>query len=236
MVGLVLTAYASGGPKRTAEACTDDSECNRGHCYTKKDNSKVCVDCSPSEISDYRGQIQRYCKDEPTGCTSIPQGEEVSEAYFTIRIDNGDRCIRARSEENSRCWDGGDSGHRTAVEEAEKAKKTCYDELSTRKGNGGIYTCPDSTYKDRSDAANSACSSYGNACSEFRKDDVAVDCSKIEDAMKATNKCVENMERLDSDCLPRLTRRRENQFGEAKKAYDTCKEILDYKKDKKLCK
>jgi hypothetical protein len=48
--------------------------------------------------------------------------------------------------------------------------------------------------------------------------------------------CVEAVERLDSDCLPRLSSRRESQFGMAKKAYDTCKEILDFKKDKKLCK
>jgi hypothetical protein len=31
------------------------------------------------------------------------QGEEVSDDYFKVRIDNGERCIRARSEENNRC-------------------------------------------------------------------------------------------------------------------------------------
>lgn len=54
--------------------------------------------------------------------------------------------------------------------------------------------------------------------------------------MKATSKCIEAVERLDRDCLPRLSRTRASQFGNAKKAYDACKGILEYKKDKKLCK
>ena len=236
LVGAVMTAWAAGGSKQTAEACNDDNECSRGHCYKKQDGNKVCVDCSPSEISDYRGQVQRYCKDEPTGCTSIPQGEEVSENYFKVRIENGERCIRARSDENSRCWGGGDQGHKDAVDGAQRAKKNCYDEQNTRKGNGGIYTCSDSTYQDRSNAVNSTCSADGNACLEFKKDDAVVDCSKIEDAIKATDKCVDAIQRLQSDCLPRLARKRENQFSDAKTKYDTCKDVLGYKKDKKLCK
>jgi hypothetical protein len=63
-----------------------------------------------------------------------------------------------------------------------------------------------------------------------------VNCSEIEDTMKKTSKCVETIERLDSDCIPRMSSRREAQFRDGKKAYDSCKEVLDYKKDKKLCK
>jgi hypothetical protein len=54
--------------------------------------------------------------------------------------------------------------------------------------------------------------------------------------MNKAGRCVERVERLDSDCLPRLSSRREYQFGKAKKAYDGCKELLAYKKDKSLCK
>ncbi len=54
--------------------------------------------------------------------------------------------------------------------------------------------------------------------------------------MKKTALCVDRVERLDSDCLPRLSSFRESQFNKAKKAFDSCKEILEYKKDKKLCK
>ena len=32
--------------------------------------------------------------------------------------------------------DGGDSDHKDALSDAEKARKVCYDELNTRKGNG----------------------------------------------------------------------------------------------------
>jgi hypothetical protein len=52
----------------------------------------------------------------------------------------------------------------------------------------------------------------------------------------AARRPITAIEKLDSDCLPRLSRKRENQFGKAKTAYDKCKEILAYKKDNKLCK
>jgi hypothetical protein len=197
---------------------------------------EVCVDCSPSDINDYRGQIARYCKQEPRTCTDIPQSAEASEAYFNVRIENGDRCITARQNENSRCWDGADEGHKQAANDAEKSRKNCYDELNTRKGNGGIYTCSDSTYTERANAADTSCKDYGKGCDAWSKDDKVVSCSEIEDAMKKTSKCVETIERLDSDCIPRMSSRREAQFRDGKKAYDSCKEVLDYKKDKKLCK
>lgn len=235
-IAIVAISAHAGGPKKTAEACTKDDDCSRGHCYAKQNGDKVCVDCTSSEIGNYRGQVQRYCKDEPRGCTNIPSTEEAPEDYFKIRIENGERCIAARDSENRACWAGGDSGHRDAVDQTERAKRNCYDELNTRKGNGGIYTCSDSTYSSRVSDVNNTCTSYGRACEEWSKDDKVVECNKIEDAMKATTKCVEAVERLDSDCLLRLNRTRENQFGNAKKAYEVCKGVLDYKKDKKLCK
>lgn len=232
-----VTVYAAGGTKKTAGACSVDDDCARGHCYTKQSGDKVCVDCSASDINDYRGQIARYCKEEPRSCTSgLPQTPEVAEDYFKVRIESGDRCIRARDDENRRCWDGGDQGHKDAVDQAETARKNCYDELNTRRGDGRIYTCSDSTYSSRADDAERACSNYGQACESWSKDDAQVSCRDLEDAMEKADKCVDAVERLDSDCLPRLSSRRESQFGKAKKAYDYCKEVLIYKKDKSLCK
>lgn len=236
---LVMTAVpvqAGSGNKKTAETCSSDDECSRGHCHTKKDGGKVCVDCSSSSISDYRGQIQRYCKEEPRKCTDIPKLEEAPESYFKTRIENGDRCITARDRENRECWNGGDDDHKQALDEAERSRKNCYEELNNRKGNGGIYDCSDSTYSSRASDVESYCKAYGRACEGWSKDDKEVSCSEIEDTMKKAAKCVESVERIDSDCLPRLSSYRESQFNKAKKASDYCKEVLDYKKDKKLCK
>jgi hypothetical protein len=232
----VVAAYAGSGMKKTAETCADDNECSRGHCYQKQNGDKVCVDCSSSDISNYRGQIQRYCKEEPRKCDNIPRTEEAAEDYFKTRMDNADRCITARDRENRECWNGGDEGHRQAVDEAQQSRKNCYDELNTRKGNGGIYTCSDSTYSSRANDVDNHCGAYGRACDDWSKDDKQVNCSDIEDAMNKAAKCVSAVEWLDSDCLPRLSSRRESQFGKAKKAHDACKEVLEFKKDKKLCK
>jgi hypothetical protein len=236
IAALAITVYAAGGSKRTSEICNDDNECSRGHCYTLKDGrTKKCVDCSPSTINDYRGQNERFCKDEPRSCERIPGTSEVPEDFFNVRISNGDRCITARDRENRECWDGGDEGHKDALKDAERVRKGCYDELNTRKGNGGIYTCSDSTYSSRASEVESACGGYGSGCDAWSKDDKVVSCSDIENQMKKTEKCVEAVERLDSDCLPRLSQRREAQFRDGKKAYDLCKEVLEYKKYKSLC-
>ena len=243
VVGLWIMAVAmtanAGGSKRTAEKCVDDGECDRGHCHTKEDGDKVCVDCSSSKISDTRRDIKAFCKDSqsyPRKCDVIPGKFEAAEQFFKIRIENGDKCVAVRKDENSSCWNGGNQGHRDAVDEAERGRANCYSELGTRQGNGGIYTCSDSTYVSEASDADGYCGSYGNACNEWSKNDSPVSCGDIESAMQKTDKCVRAVEKLDSDCLPRLSSWRESQFGKAKKAYDACKEVLDYKKDKKLCK
>lgn len=237
-IGVVATVvYAAGGPKRTGETCAVDDDCSRGHCYTRRtDNAKVCVDCSSSTIDNYRGQVERFCKTEPRGCTDIPRTEEAAESYFKIRIENGDRCIAARKGENSDCWNGGDQGHREAVDQAESARKNCYDELNRRRGDGGIYECSDSTYSSRASDTDTSCAAIGKGCEEWAKDEKVVDCDAIEDAMKRAEKCVSAVERLDSDCLPRLSRNREAQFTRGKRAYDACKDILAHKRSGKFCK
>lgn len=236
ITAVAITVYAAGGSKKLTETCKEDQECSRGHCHKKDNGDKVCVDCSSSKISDVRGQIQRYCKGDDRTCDRIPKTEEASEKYFTLRIEEADRCITARKEENNACWNGGDKGHRDQVTDTERLRKKCYDALSTRKGNGGIYTCSDSTYASRSRDTDSACSAYGKACEAWFKDDKQVSCRDIEDAMKKADQCVDMVERLDSDCLPRLSRSRESQFSKAKKAFDHCKDVLSYKQSKKLCK
>ena len=236
-LGVVVTVvYAAGGSKRTGEACAADNECAKGHCYTRRtDNAKVCVDCSSSTIDNYRGQVERFCKSEPRGCTDIPRTEEVPESYFKVRIENGDRCIAARKGENSDCWDGGDRGHKEAVDVAETTRKNCYDELNRRRGDGGIYECSDSTYSSQASETDNACNAVGRGCEEWAKYDKVVDCSAIEDAMKRAEKCVSAVERLDSDCLPRLSRNREGQFARGKRAADSCKDILSHKRSGKFC-
>jgi hypothetical protein len=235
-VALGVTVYAAGGSKKTAESCSSDNECSRGHCHTKQNGSKVCVDCSSSSISTYRGQIERFCKTEPRKCDNVPGTDEVAEAFFNARIESGTRCIEARKRENSECWNGGDDGHRQAADEAERSRKNCHDELNKRKGNGGIYTCSDSTYSSRTSDITSKCGAYGRACEAWSKDDKEANCREIEDAMKKTAECIDKVERLDKDCLPRLSNYRMSQFGKAKTAHDHCKDVLKHKKDKGLCK
>lgn len=212
------------------------NECRKGHCYTKKsDGNQVCVDCSSSTISSYRDDVQELCKEVKRACKGS-QDAEVAESYYTTRIEANEKCIKARKGENKDCWDDGDDTHKRAQAEAEAALSTCNNDFSSRKSDGTTYTCSESTYSSRASDAQSACGDFGNACDSMSKDSTPVDCREIEKSLEKTDKCVVAIEKLDSDCLPKLSRKRENQFGKAKTAYDKCKEILAYKKDKSLCK
>jgi hypothetical protein len=236
---IAVTVYAAGGTKRTSETCANDGECDKGHCYTKKNGDKVCVDCSPDTIARTRDLTDKWCKDAsnfPRKCDNIPQTQEASEAYFKLRIANNDQCISIRKDENSACWNGADQGHRDQVDEAERGRKNCYDELNTRSGNGGIYTCSDSTYTSEAAATESTCRSWGKGCEDWSKDDKVINCREVEDAIKNTDNCVVAVQRLDSDCLSRVSSYRDSQFSKAKKAYDNCKDILAYKTTNKFCK
>jgi hypothetical protein len=101
---------------------------------------------------------------------------------------------------------------------------------------GRIYTCSESTYNRRAGEVARYCEAYGNACDSMSKDSKSVDCNEVQKSMDKTDACVTAVENLDRDCLPQLSRKRENQFRDSKNAYDKCKQILTYKKDNKLCK
>ena len=228
-----VTVYAAS-KKKPGEECKDDDEC-KGHCYKKKNSDKVCVNCSSSTISSARGRIERYCKKEPRGCTRLKSDVEISEDFFEKRIKSGDECVKARDGENKDCWGGGDSGHKTAVKEAEKARKNCYDQWNTRKSNGFLYTCSDSTFSSKSRDADRYCSAYGKGCAAWKTNSDKVDCDDVEDELEKVDKCVDAVESLDSACLPRLSRPREKQWENGQEALEHCKKVLKYKKDKKLC-
>lgn len=230
------TAYA--GDKKPNETCVADSDCRRGHCYTKKsDGQKVCVDCSSSTIERTRALNQQWCKEPPRSCDDMQSTPEASERFFTSRIEAGNRCVEAREEENRQCWDGGDEGHRDALKEAEIARRKCYDEYNTRKGTGMVYTCSDSTFNSNSQDVERYCeSNQDRACEKWSRDSYAVDCREIENVMNEVDKCVRSVENLQSACLPRLNRYRESKWEKAKKGYDYCKEVLSYKKNANACK
>jgi len=235
-----ITVYAAGGAKSTSEKCATDDECKKGHCHTKKDGDKVCVDCSSQKIEDTRRMIEKYCHDDdrdyPRGCRDLPRTEEIAEKWFTLRIENATTCINIRKDENSSCWDGGNPGHRDQVDQTEAARATCYKELNTRQGNGGIYDCSDSTYASLANDEAKACSSWGRGCQEWSTDSKEINCREVEDAMKKPLECTAAIENLDRNCLPRLSSQRESQYSKAMKAVDYCKEVLRYKNDNKLCK
>jgi hypothetical protein len=241
MLGVLATTIVvyAAGTKRPNEACTADDECRAGHCYTKKtDSNQVCVDCSPSEISNYRNDVTAWCKGPQRACKES-QTWEVAESYYTSRIEAGEKCVNARTVENKECWAGGDASHDDTVGAARIAQEvlnSCINDYNGHQNKNTIYTCTDSTYASLAASERSSCRDYGNACSSMSMDSAQVDCREIEKAMAKPGNCISAIQKLESDCLPRLSSRRQDVLDPAKAAYDNCKEILSFKKENGLCK
>jgi hypothetical protein len=118
--------------KKTGDKCKGDGDCARGHCHTKRNGEQVCVDCTPKQIDNFLGIKDRFCKNEDRHCRGrLDLDADPSE--FTRRIDNADRCIQARNDENQKCFAGGDRGHQVAVREAEIIRATCVKMLEEKR-------------------------------------------------------------------------------------------------------
>lgn len=236
---LFINSSTYAGDKKPNEECTQDSDCRRGHCYTKKsDGKKVCVDCSPSKIDDTRRAIDDWCHNAKRSCDQCNQYQnvEISEQDFKTKLEAGEKCIAARDTENRDCWDGGNEGHITALKEAEIARKNCYDNFNTCKGLFLVYTCSDSTYDSKSqDVARYCERDQDRVCERWSKNSDQVDCRDIENAMNQVDKCVNAVDSLKSSCLSDLSRNRADLRDRAKRGYEYCKDVLDYKRSQGLC-
>jgi hypothetical protein len=151
-------------------------------------------------------------------------------------MENGDNCIAARRDENQKCWGGGDKKHQDVADDAQKVRDDCAVELASRRDEGMIYECSDSTFASESHKVADACRSYGRGCQAWSMDPRPVDCNAIRDAMKQVDACIAAVEVLDRDCLPRLSHMRASQYRDALAAQGFCKNVLSYKQSRNLCK
>jgi hypothetical protein len=228
------TAYPDD-KKKPNEACTDDSEC-KGHCYTKKsDGTKVCVDCDPNTIEETRREISKF-KETPKPCPTCQQ-DEVSEDIYKTSIEAYKSGIEWRKKENEKCWDGGNQGHKDAVEQAENAKRNCEDALSACKDKGLTFTCSESTYNSKNADTQTNCTDdMDRLCDGWSKDATKVDCRAIEEMRSKADRCKSVIDSLKSTCLDRLSERRQRQRDKADKGYYYCNDLVQYKQSNSACK
>jgi hypothetical protein len=85
--------------------------------------------CTPDEKNMLQTEVNDVCKNAGTrSCTNANTCETIA-----AKIDLAAQCIDARQKINSQCFDGGDAGHNTAVQQEVNLQNNCY-ELSTAAG------------------------------------------------------------------------------------------------------
>lgn len=228
--------------KKGGEPCEKDSDCQTKACSSGKcdpcpdrNNCPPPGTCSDSELSSYRDQVTKWCKNEPRSCIEWDFNEqEVDCSKLKARLEINENCLKARDDVMQRCFKGGDDAHRKERENVADVRNRCNDLIRHKKGLNVCYECSDSDYNSYRDDVRRACEKTV-ACDE-RKDDSKVDCSKLEDKYKNAQECLKAQEYIKDRCFNGYrSSRRQIRKDESEKNISYCKEVWDYKKDKQLC-
>jgi|GEM_PF-2587997 len=84
--------------------------------YTATERIISLCDCSDSIRIPLQNAVEKHCKGEKSRCNTADGCSILSAKIAKINA-----CILARTIINTKCFKGGDKGHKTAVENAIKA-------------------------------------------------------------------------------------------------------------------
>jgi len=104
-----------------------DSAGNRR--YSPGENMQPPGRCEPDELAMLSGRVNKYCKQvRPNKCTPADDVFDID-----IKIMGITQCMNARIEREDRCFNGGNSTHRTEIANTKKQLQNC------EKLKGGVY-------------------------------------------------------------------------------------------------
>lgn len=238
---LALSTIAEA-QKKGGERCEKDSECELKVCSSGK--CDPCPDrnncpppgmCSESDLASYRRDVEKYCKELDRKCSHVQFSEDETDCSdLKARFEVAEKCVKARDDVMQRCFKGGDDAHVTERRNATEVREQCREMISYKRGVNACYNCSPSDYNSYREDQRRACDK--TIICEERKDDAKVNCSKIEEKWQNGKECQKAQEYIVGRCFDgRRNSRRERWRQDAERAVDNCKEVLDYKRDKKIC-
>ena len=191
--------------------------------------------CSESEQSSYQSEVTRYCKGPDRKCppNSFDQ-DEIDCNDLKARLEVAENCVKARDDVMLRCFKGGDEDHRSTRRDAAGVRDRCSELITYKRGVNACYNCSPSDYESYRNDQRRACE-RPKTCEE-RKDDAKVNCSKLEEKLENGKECLKAQNYIVDRCFDgRRNSRRELLRQETKRAIENCREVLDYKRNNKLC-
>lgn len=240
----VLFAFVTiaDAQKKDGDRCEKDSECETKVCSSGKcdpcpdrNNCPPPGTCSESELSGYRNEVTRYCKGPERSCKDEQFNEDEEDCGdLKARLESADYCVRARDDVMQRCFKGGDDNHRRERQTCADVRDRCREMISYKRGVNSCYSCSPSDYRSYREDQRRACDK--TVTCDDRKDDAKVNCGKLEEKWQNGKECLKAQNYILERCFDsRRNSRRERWHREAERAVEHCKDVLDYKREKKLC-
>lgn len=261
-IGNPLILY--GQNKKANDPCSNDAECGKKYyCVEVKVNGvkkKVCSTCNQSTLDRYTAKVQDCCKTLENAYSvessqdyknAFTRDKKIEAAVFDIMIEKAEACIKAREERDLICFEGGDGGHNTQVNQVQNTIKDIIAKSRNHSGKRELIYCSKDDYEDALDDYESKCQvrnarffvDIKEKIRDMRVDyngNKKIDCSALEKYMKQCYECYETTKDLLEDCFdgndlyfPKNFREKMN---EVKPLFEDADKLLDNIKSKKLCK
>ena len=107
---------------------------------------------------------------------------EVSLIQLNYRAKYVKECLEARSNRENTCWDGGDSGHKTQIEDLKKSTNYLQGLIDDKTRNNLAYNCEPDRFDDSQEDIDDNCKEIDDLFAKYgQKDDPGkeVSCSDI---------------------------------------------------------
>lgn len=208
-LALICMSVEAVAQKSVNESCSADSDCRSGHCVTVRGGDRKCSNCEQSKLDDLTRTVDDKCKDFDSGIFGYSALErefgsrnEVSLVVLNYRAKYVRECLEARTNRENACWDGGDSGHKTQIEELRKTLNYLQGVIDEKTRYNLGYTCEPDKYEDLQEDIDDECKEVDDLFAKYGRDDgKEVSCSDINGLIDKLIDCREALEDMVDDCF-----------------------------------
>ena len=208
-LALICMSFEAVAQKYVNESCSADSECRSGYCVTTKGGERKCSDCDQTRLENFTRTVDDKCKDIDSGIfgysdlvRDFGSKNEVSLVVLNYRATYVKACLDARVEREHTCWNDGDSGHRTQIEDLRKALNYLQGLIDEKTRYKLAYNCEPDRFADTQEDIDSNCRDIDDLFARYGMDDgKEVSCSDINNLIEKAIDCREALEYMESNCF-----------------------------------
>ncbi len=243
----VAGAGSAAPGKKGGEACEHNGECQTGvceggrcHACPSSENCPPPGNCSEDTHATLHAETDRACKEsgklsckdvakldaKDADCTELEQRRGRAKACADARWAEMDTCFRPPNSER-----GGDEKHRAEHERIAEVHADCTGLVEHKLKHDICSSCTD--YKERLDAVGAAWKKP-DKCDE-KKEETKADCKSMAEKISNAGAIKSALDKFRVCFNGQLSEPRLERYRKASQNESHCRDVLDYKQGKKLC-